>query len=79
MGEPGSHLGLAGLHKYDMYKFEVLTNFPSLADEELAQALEKRKTICTAKRFSIIYHIAVWGIGKWASLLAEKVPCTEAV
>ena len=43
--------------------------------------------ICTEKRFSIIYHITVWGIGilappaavVQASLLAEKVPCTEAV
>ncbi len=34
---------------------------------------------CAAKRFSNIYHITVWGIGKLAPLLAEKVPCTEAV
>ncbi len=38
-----------------------------------------KKIICVAKRFSIIYHITVWGIGKLAPLLAEKVPCTEAV
>ncbi len=43
-----------------------------------AQALGKKK-ICAAKRFSIIYHITLWGIGKLVSLLAEKVPCTEAV
>ncbi len=39
----------------------------------------KKIIICAAKRFSIIYHITVWGIGKLAPLLAEKVPCTEAV
>ncbi len=38
-----------------------------------------KKQICAAKRFSIIYHITLWGIGKLAPLLAEKVPCTEAV
>ncbi len=38
--------------------------------------LKKKKS---APRFSIIYHITVWGIGKLAPLLAEKVPCTEAV
>ncbi len=38
-----------------------------------------KKIICAAKQFSIIYHITVWGIGKLVPLLAEKVPCTEAV
>ncbi len=44
-----------------------------------AQAIEKIIIICTAKQFSIIYHITVWGIGKLTPLLAEKVPCTEDV
>ncbi len=41
----------------------------------------KHKKISATKRFllSIFYHITVWGIGKLAPLLAEKVPCTEAV
>ncbi len=41
--------------------------------------LKKKKKICAAKRFSIIHHITVWGIGKLAPPLAEKVSCTEAV
>ncbi len=32
--------------------------------------LKKIIIICAAKRFSIIYHITVWGIGKLAPLLA---------
>ncbi len=45
----------------------------------VAEAIKKNLIICSAKRFSIIYHITVWAIGKLATLLAEKVPCTEAV
>ncbi len=33
--------------------------------------------ICGAKQFSIIYYITVWGIGKLAPLLSEKVPCQK--
>ncbi len=45
----------------------------------VAQALLKKYIICAAKRFSIIYHITVWGNWQIGVLLAEKVPCTEAV
>ncbi len=63
MGEPDSCPGAAFFH--DTWG--------------VAEALEKNIIICSTKRFSIIYHITVWAIGKLATLLAEKVPCTEAV
>ncbi len=61
-----------------MTDFETVVVF-GMGEPGSRKHLKKKLKICAAKRFSIIHHITVWGIGKLAPPLAEKVSCTEAV